>query len=86
MSRTVQQAPGLWRTDLQRHDLGVPRREAIQNRVAIAWEAPFIKHAHPGKEIIHVPKDHWNIRSGARRQRRWKLATSCSSRWERSTR
>jgi hypothetical protein len=29
MSSTVQQSPGLWRTDLQRHDLGVPGREVI---------------------------------------------------------
>ena len=35
MSSTVQQAPGLWRTDLQRHDLSVPGREVIQNRVDI---------------------------------------------------
>jgi hypothetical protein len=31
----VQQAPGLWRTDLQHHDLSVPGREVIQNRVEI---------------------------------------------------
>lgn len=54
MSGTVQQAPGLWRTDLQRHGLGVPGREVIQNRVDIASEAPVIKHTHPGKEIIFV--------------------------------
>jgi hypothetical protein len=29
MSSTVQQAPGLWRTDLHWHDLGVSGREAI---------------------------------------------------------
>ncbi len=52
MSGTVQQAPGLWRTDLQRYDLGVPGREVIQNRVDIASEAPVI--THPGKEIIFV--------------------------------
>jgi oxalate decarboxylase/phosphoglucose isomerase-like protein (cupin superfamily) len=33
MSSTVQQAPGIKRTDLQRHDLSVPGREVIQNRV-----------------------------------------------------
>jgi hypothetical protein len=29
-----QQAPGLWRTDLQRQDLSVPGRELVQSRVA----------------------------------------------------
>jgi hypothetical protein len=32
MSTTVQQAPGIKRTDLQRHDLSAPGRENIQNR------------------------------------------------------
>ena len=50
----VEQAPGLWRTDLQQHDLSVPGYEAIQNRVEIAPEAPFIRHKHPGEEIIYV--------------------------------
>jgi len=50
----VQQAPGLTRTDLQRHDLSVPEREVIQNRVDIAPEAPPIRHWHPGEEIIYV--------------------------------
>jgi quercetin dioxygenase-like cupin family protein len=50
----VQQAPGLWRTDLQQHDLTVPGYEVIQNRVEIAPEAPFIRHKHPGEEIIYV--------------------------------
>ena len=54
MSNTVQQAPGLWRTDLQRHDLSVPGREVIQNRVEIGPEAPVVKHKHPGEEIIYV--------------------------------
>jgi quercetin dioxygenase-like cupin family protein len=51
---SVQQAPGLTRTDLQQHDLSVPGREAIQNRVDIAPEAPPIRHWHPGEEIIYV--------------------------------
>ena len=54
MSTTVQQAPGLWRTDLQQHDLSVPGREVIQNRVEIGPEAPVIRHKHPGEEIIYV--------------------------------
>jgi hypothetical protein len=31
----TQQIPGLTRTDLQQHDLSVPGREVIQNRVEI---------------------------------------------------
>jgi quercetin dioxygenase-like cupin family protein len=52
--RAVQQAPGLWRTDLQRQDLGVPGREVVQSRVDIGPEAPLVKHTHPGEEIIYV--------------------------------
>jgi quercetin dioxygenase-like cupin family protein len=54
MSSAVQQAPGLWRTDLQQHDLSVPGREVIQNRVEIGQEAPVVRHKHPGEEIIYV--------------------------------
>jgi len=54
MSVAVQQAPGLWRTDLQQHDLSVPGREVIQNRVEFGPEAPAIRHKHPGEEIIYV--------------------------------
>jgi quercetin dioxygenase-like cupin family protein len=50
----VQQAPGISRTDLQQHDLSVPGREVIQNRVDIGPEAPVVKHWHPGEEIIYV--------------------------------
>jgi len=53
-SRAVQQAPGLWRTDLQRQDLSVPGREMVQSRVDIGLEAPLVKHTHPGEEIILV--------------------------------
>jgi len=49
-----QQVPGITRTDLQRHDLSAPGREVIQHRVDIGPEAPFIKHKHPGEEIIYV--------------------------------
>jgi quercetin dioxygenase-like cupin family protein len=52
--RAVQQAPGLWRTDLQRQDLSVPGREAVQSRVDIGPEAPLVKHTHPGEEIIYI--------------------------------
>jgi quercetin dioxygenase-like cupin family protein len=50
----VQQIPGLTRTDLQRHDLSTPGREAIQNRVDIDPDAPAIRHWYPGEEIIYV--------------------------------
>src|SRR5262245_16876222 len=54
VATTVQQAPGLWRTDLQAHDLSVPGREVIQNRVEIGPEAPYVRHKHPGEEIIYI--------------------------------
>jgi quercetin dioxygenase-like cupin family protein len=50
----VQQAPGLWRTDLRQHDLSVPGREVIQQRVDIGPEATPIKHTHLGEEIIYI--------------------------------
>lgn len=49
-----QQAPGLWRTDLQRQDLSAPGREMVQARVDIGPEAPLVKHTHPGEEIIYI--------------------------------
>jgi quercetin dioxygenase-like cupin family protein len=52
--RTLQQAPGLWRTDLQRQDLSVPGREVVQSRVDIGPEAPLVRHTHPGEEIIYI--------------------------------
>jgi quercetin dioxygenase-like cupin family protein len=54
MSSTEQQAPGIGRTDLQQHDLSIPGREVVQNRVDISSEAPAFKHTHPGEEIIYV--------------------------------
>jgi len=51
---TRAQQPGIGRTELQRHDLGVPGREAIQVRVDFAPGAAFGKHAHPGEEIAYV--------------------------------
>jgi quercetin dioxygenase-like cupin family protein len=54
MSSTEQQAPGIERTDLQQHDLGIPGRMVIQNRVELGPEAPAIRHKHPGEEIIYV--------------------------------
>ena len=53
-SGAVQQAPGLWRTDLQHQELSVPGREMVQARVDIGPEAPLVKHTHPGEEIIYI--------------------------------
>src|SRR4051795_3850425 len=51
---TAPQVPGLTRTDLQHHDLSVPGRELVQNRVDISTDAPPVRHKHPGEEIIYV--------------------------------
>jgi quercetin dioxygenase-like cupin family protein len=51
---SVAQAPGITRTDLQRHDLSIPGHELIQNRVDIGPEAPAFRRKHPGEEIIYV--------------------------------
>jgi quercetin dioxygenase-like cupin family protein len=45
---------GIKRTDLQRHDLSVPGREAVQVRVDIEPGVAFGRHTHPGEEIIYV--------------------------------
>jgi quercetin dioxygenase-like cupin family protein len=48
-------APGpISRTDLQRHDLSVAGREAIQVRVDFAPGAIAPRHRHPGEEIVYV--------------------------------
>jgi quercetin dioxygenase-like cupin family protein len=54
MSNTEQRASGIERTDLQQHDLSIPGREVVHNRVDISPQAPPLKHKHPGEEIIHV--------------------------------
>jgi len=46
--------PGARRTELQRHDLGVPGREVIQVRVELDPGVTFGKHWHPGEEIVYV--------------------------------
>jgi quercetin dioxygenase-like cupin family protein len=53
-SRRVQQAPGLWRSDLQQQDLSVPGREVLQARVDLGPTARLVKHTHPGEEIIYI--------------------------------
>jgi quercetin dioxygenase-like cupin family protein len=52
---TTQTAPQpVSRTDLQRHDLSIPGREAIQTRVDFQSGATAPRHKHPGEEIIYV--------------------------------
>jgi quercetin dioxygenase-like cupin family protein len=48
------QTAGIKRTDLQRHDLSVPGREAVQVRVDLEPGVAFGRHTHPGEEIIYV--------------------------------
>jgi quercetin dioxygenase-like cupin family protein len=50
------QQQGIKRTELQRHDLSVPGREAIQVRIDFDPGAMFPRHSHPGEEIIYVLK------------------------------
>jgi quercetin dioxygenase-like cupin family protein len=51
---TRAQQPGVKRTDLQRHELGVPGREVIQVRVELAPGVSFGRHWHPGEEVIYM--------------------------------
>ena len=48
------QQPGVTRTPLQRHDLGVPGREVVQVRVDLAPGLTFPPQSHPGEEIVYV--------------------------------
>src|SRR5262245_5136370 len=54
MATTPAQQTGVKRTDLQRHDLSVPGREAIQVRVDFDPGVTAPRHKHPGEEIIYV--------------------------------
>ena len=53
------QQPGIKRTELQRHDLGVRGRELIQVRVELDPGVTFPRHRHPGEEIIYVLDGSW---------------------------
>ena len=44
---TLAQAPGIKRTDILRHDLGIPGREVIEVRVDFAPGLEFGRHSHP---------------------------------------
>ena len=59
---------GVTRTDLQRHDLSAPGREAIQVRVDLAPGVAFGKHTHPGEEIIYVLEGTLDISSRTSRR------------------
>jgi quercetin dioxygenase-like cupin family protein len=45
---------GIKRTDLQKHDLSIPGREAVQARIDFDAHTAFGNHSHPGEEIIYV--------------------------------
>jgi quercetin dioxygenase-like cupin family protein len=48
------QQPAIRRTELQRHDLVIPGREAVQVRIDFDRGTAFGKHTHFGEEIIYV--------------------------------
>jgi quercetin dioxygenase-like cupin family protein len=48
------QQAGIGRTEVQRHDLPIPGREAVQVRVDFDPGAGFPRHRHPGEEIAYV--------------------------------
>ncbi|MGH8082138.1 MAG: cupin domain-containing protein [Lysobacter sp.] len=50
----AQTSSGISRTDLQRHDLSIPGREAIQVRVGFAPGVTAPRHSHPGEEIVYA--------------------------------
>ena len=50
----AQSQEGVTRTELQRHDLGVPGREMIQTRVDFGPGVVAPKHSHPGEEIVYA--------------------------------
>ena len=52
-SNPIQQ-PEIRRTELQRYDLSLQGREAIQVRIDFDPGTVFGKHSHPGEEIIYV--------------------------------
>ena len=83
---TTAQVPGLTRTDLQRHDLSIPGRELIQNRVDISPDAPPVRHRHPGEEIIYVLEGTLEYSIDGREPSSSMPARPCSYRAKRSTR
>ena len=54
-SGTLQaQQTGFKRTELQRHDLGIPGREVVQARAEFDDGASIGKHTHPGEEFGYI--------------------------------
>jgi quercetin dioxygenase-like cupin family protein len=53
MTQTAQ-PPAIRRSDVLRHELGIPGREVIQVRVDFAPGVAFGRHSHPGAEIAYV--------------------------------
>ena len=51
---TSAQQPGISRSDVVRHDLGVAGPEVIQVRVDFAKGVAFGRHSHPGAEVAYV--------------------------------
>jgi quercetin dioxygenase-like cupin family protein len=47
------QAPGITRNELQRHDMSIPGREAVQVVVGFAPGVVAPRHSHPGEEIVY---------------------------------
>jgi len=53
-ARAQAQAPGITRTDLQRHDLTVPGRQVVQMHVARAPGVLPLRHRHPGVATLVI--------------------------------
>ena len=80
------QAPGITRTDLQRHDLSFPGGEVIQVRVDFAPGVGAPKHSHPGEEIVYALEGLMEYQLDGRPPVTLKAGEACSSRPARSTR
>ena len=76
MSTNAPGAQGLKRTDIQEHDLSVPGRVVIPNRVDVSPDAPIFRHKDPGEEVIYVWKDRWSTTSTASRRQGSARATA----------
>jgi len=48
------QQPAIKRTELQRHDLSISGREAVQVRGDFPPGAAVPRHTHPGEELVYV--------------------------------
>lgn len=56
------QPQAIGRTELQRHDLGIPGREAVQVRVDFSPGAITPRHRHPGEELVFVLRGSLEVR------------------------